>query len=153
LWVHRKSVGARLEILDIDERYQSIKDALSLQDWQRLWIRLTGKGNGGIDAHWIPDTLTRVAQACFREAPKVRFVPAIREISDQGDVFDDFSGKGLIEELARHQNPSFSERELHKKFEKINQFLRSVVRSGDARIEIPHNLESILVHIAGDWCA
>ncbi|MBP5127139.1 AAA family ATPase [Pseudomonas protegens] len=77
----------------------------------------------------------------------IDLIPGIREISGQGESFTDWSGKGLIEELAKLQNPGVHERHQLEKFKKINDFLQVVTESEDAQIEIPHNREHILVHM------
>ncbi|KPA95893.1 AAA domain [Pseudomonas asplenii] len=78
---------------------------------------------------------------------KTNLIPAIREISPKGESFSDWSGKGLIEELAKLQNPGVHERQNLEKFKKINAFLESVTETQNAEIEIPHDREHILVHM------
>ncbi|MFZ4964123.1 AAA family ATPase [Pseudomonas sp. Mn2068] len=90
--------------------------------------------------HWIVNLLSP-------SQPKVNLIPAIRSISTKGESFSDWSGKGLIEELAKLQNPSFHEREQRQKFTRINDFLKTVTEAETAEIEIPYDREHILVHL------
>ncbi|MFX7792895.1 hypothetical protein ABTK00_20880, partial [Acinetobacter baumannii] len=55
----------------------------------------------------------------------------------------------MIVELAKLQNPIWSELEEKEKFNKINQFLRIVTDCDNATIEVPHNRDTIHVDIDG----
>jgi predicted ATPase len=109
---------------------------------------LTCFKNGGItDRHWIPETLNYILRLIDLTLPRVSLIPAIRQISAQGEEFKDWSGAGLIEELARLQNPGVHERERIEKFQHINDFLRTVTENDTAQIEIPYTREHVLVHM------
>lgn len=79
--------------------------------------------------------------------PKANLIPSIRQVSNKGEDFDDFSGKGLIEKLSELQNPTTHGKNRHHQFNKINNFLKSVLDKPDAVIEIPHDRSKILVHM------
>lgn len=114
---------------------------------QSLWRALTQKSGGSRDQHWIPDILEKI----HRPYPnfKSAFIPAIREIGEQGSSSNDFNGNGIIERLAKLQNPSADRQEDKKRFEQINDFLRNVTGNVSAQIEIPHERNTIVVHMDG----
>jgi AAA15 family ATPase/GTPase len=78
---------------------------------------------------------------------KVELIPAIRKVGLQGTEAKDFSGEGIIERLAKLQNPNYTERNLKNKFELINQFLRNVLENESAELEVPFERDTILVHM------
>lgn len=115
-------------------------------EWQHLWHRLTGMHGGGI-SDWTKIALERIAQKIAPTYPKVHLIPAIREVSEKGVEFNDYSGRGLIDKLAELQHPAHDERHLRKKFDRINTFLQAVTECSNAAIEIPHDRRYILVHM------
>jgi hypothetical protein len=120
------------------------------RNWQQLWNLATNQTGGSLLDHWIPQTLKYILQRINPAVPKTNIIPAIRQISKKGDEFNDWSGIGLIDELAAMQNPKLNERSVKlEKFERINRFLESVTENPGARIEIPHDREHILVHMDG----
>lgn len=134
--------------LTFDEhKLQEVRGKLEYNDWYRLWEKLTGRSGGGLEEHWIPQSMNSILAATKTSFPKVRIIPAIREIGPTGSNFDDFSGRGLIDKLAELQNPPHDQRHLEKKFVQINDFLRASTDSEDARIEIPFDRRYILVHM------
>ncbi len=141
-WEKNQTICIHPAIQDIAKNFSIDSSGL-----QALWTSLTGRGHGELLRHWIPELISIVSSQ-LPELPRAAIIPAIREISEKGRDFKDWSGSGLIEELARHQNPPRqnykSERE---KFDKINDFLRRVIDNNDATIEIPHDREHVLVHL------
>jgi hypothetical protein len=130
-----------------DTTTSKIKEALTPNEWQHLWHVLTGQGRGGLEQHWVPETLKHIRTKQKITFPEVVIIPAIRQIGPRGEAFADYSGKGLIDRLAEIQSPDHDKREDRKLFDAINRFLRTVTSHPDAQIEIPHNREHILVHI------
>lgn len=128
---------------------KTAKGLMGEGDWRNLWNALTRQSGGGLDQHWIPETLARMAHLNNLSFPPVRFVPAIREIGATGEEFSDYSGRGLIDKLAEYQNPPHNEREKRAKFDAINSFLRVVTESSDANIEVPHDRKHLQVHMDG----
>lgn len=127
-----------------------IEEATKFKDipWVQLWAILTGKG-GGTAKNWIPEVLHHISPIYF-EDPVVALVPAIRKVGEPtGQDLNDFSGHGIIDRLARLQNPSFNQRQERQRFDEITQFLRIVVGVPDAEIEIPYDRTSIQVHMEG----
>jgi energy-coupling factor transporter ATP-binding protein EcfA2 len=127
----------------------SIKTFLAPNEWQNIWSILTSQGQGGIDQHWVPETLRKIVSEADANFPKVSIIPAIREIGPAGGSFDDYSGRGLIDRLAEIQSPDHDKRSEKEIFDKINDFLKLVTDRPDARIEIPYNRAHVLVHMDG----
>jgi predicted ATP-dependent endonuclease of OLD family len=131
---------------------QTLIEALSKEhpisntDWYDLWHTLTKLSHGDLNAHWIPETLSNIYSRLL-VAPKVTLIPAIRRIDKGPNDEDDHSGLGLIEKLAKLQNPSITERHLRQRFDNINRFLQSVLGDSSAEIEVPNDRDMILVHM------
>lgn len=133
-------------VLPTTERFKGLQNG---RYWNGLWNALTRQGHGDIDRHWIPETLRTIINSLPLSLPSISMIPAIREVSPKGQEFTDWTGKGLIEELAKLQNPGVLERERLEKFKRINGFLQTVTEHPEAIIEIPHDRDSILVHMDG----
>jgi predicted ATP-dependent endonuclease of OLD family len=74
-------------------------------------------------------------------------IPAIRQVGKKGSTSENYSGEGLIERLAKLQNPDAYNQNDRLKFKHINSFLRNVTDNATAEIEIPHERNTILVHM------
>ncbi|HSI96512.1 MAG: AAA family ATPase [Methylophilaceae bacterium] len=147
LWLHRKTPDQSLTLYNGEININELADIVHRNLWQALWSQLTNQGNGDLKAHWIPETFKTILANAEIQLPQISLIPAIREISPRGESFDDWTGKGLIEELARLQNPGVLERNRLEKFQKINAFLQSVTERPEATIEIPFDREHVLVHM------
>lgn len=112
-----------------------------------LWSALTRKSGGSRDQHWIPEILEKIHKPFPRF--KSALIPAIREIGEQGSLSEDFSGNGIIERLAKLQNPSPDKQEDKRRFEKIGDFLKNVTGNSSAEIEIPYDRNTIVIHMDG----
>ncbi|MDD4872326.1 MAG: AAA family ATPase [Kiritimatiellae bacterium] len=130
---------------DFTKRAASIKDR-SL--WNSVWSFLTQTTGGDINVNWIPETLNSLSQMSFI-LPKIEMIPAVRRIGDKGSTLTDFSGLGIIDRLARLQNPEHTQQKTKEQFEKINCFLRNVIENDSATLEIPYDRDMILVHLDG----
>lgn len=126
----------------------NLKDALSVHEWQDLWSSLRGMTGGSLQQHWIPETIRFVAPVPDK-IPNVEFIPAIRKVGESGSKTTGYSGEGIIERLARIQNPSHTEQSEKTKFKAINTFVREVLANSSANIEIPYERDMILVHMDG----
>lgn len=144
LWLQPDAVKRSPILMHEEKELSVLVDA----EWQQLWRAITGGSGGSID-HWRKDFLQRVSQALVPTHPNVSLIQAIRQVSEKGSAFDDFSGKGLIDKLAELQNPPHDARHLRNKFDGINLFLRTVTESQDATIEVPHDRRYLLVHMDG----
>jgi len=125
------------------ESLQKIDD-ISLKN---LWRELTQRDGGTRLQHWEPEVLNKI----FLQFPRFKssFIPAIREISKHNSEQDGFNGYGIIQELAKLQNPSADKQSDKEKFLNIEKFLRNVTNNSDLRIEIPFDRDTILVHSDG----
>lgn len=130
--------------LDFD--LESISPALKSEEWDQLWSALTGGHGGGIRDHWIPGTMHSLAYIPS-DVPNIEVIPAIRKIGAAGSKFSDYSGEGIIERLAKIQNPSLAEQIKKEKFLAINMFVREVLENNTAEIEIPYDRDMILIHM------
>ena len=116
---------------------------LELRD---LWHSLTGYSGGGLHDNWIPGILDSILKSFHIPKPDLKLIPAKRQLGPSGEQFNDFSGSGLIDELARLQNPNLEQREDKSRFDKINRFVQQVLEDESAFIEIPHDKKYVLVH-------
>lgn len=121
---------------------------LTDRQWSDLWTAMTQQGSGSIDRHWIPETMHRLSPANL-EPPAVTLVPAIRQINVSNANAQDFSGAGLVDRLARLQNPDTEREDAKNRFEEINRFVQRVVGNSDAALEIPYSRDKILVQMEG----
>jgi predicted ATP-dependent endonuclease of OLD family len=135
---------AREFFLEID--IDVIKETLNHQEWQQLWRALTKKSGGDIRQHWIPQTLKSLAYIP-KQTPDIEVIPAIRKIGGAGSQAIDFSGEGLIERLAKIQNPPLAQQAEKEKFLAINSFVQEVLENQTAKIEIPYERDMILIHM------
>jgi hypothetical protein len=124
-----------------------LRTLISDREWGQIWSAVTEQSGGGVEQHWIPDTLKRFLSVQSLKLPSVRLIPAIRQVGPKGSDFADFSGQGLIDRLAEIQSPDHDKRDERKLFDKINTFLQTVTGRENAEIEVPHNREHILVHM------
>jgi predicted ATPase len=115
--------------------------------WYFLWNAITGARSGDLNQHWIPETLQAMAHAQVLAVPQVKLIPALRQVGPKGGEFSDFSGLGLIDRLAEIQSPDHDKRGERSLFDRINAFLQDVTGKAEARIEVPHHREHILVHM------
>jgi hypothetical protein len=132
---------------------EQLKTSKSLEDreWSILWNGLTGQGKGNLDQHWIPQSLVRITTIISGfQIPAINLIPAIRRIGDSGSQeADDYSGLGIINRLAKLQNPPPHQQKLKERFNTINEFVRQVTGNSSATLEIPYERDMILVHMDG----
>ncbi|HGO5293297.1 TPA: AAA family ATPase [Photobacterium damselae subsp. damselae] len=128
--------------IDIDQ----IIEILEPNEWLQLWGLLTNCSGGDIRAHWVPEALKALAYIPS-EVPNVEVIPAIRKIGVKGSQASDFSGEGIIERLAKIQNPPLMDQVKKEKFLAINAFLQDVLENKTAEIEIPYERDMILIHM------
>lgn len=126
-----------------DESFKVIDDR-NLRD---VWSGMTGQTGGDRNQHWFPEALRGVIPSF--NLFNVKMIPAIRQVGKQGSASEEFSGEGIIERLAKLQHPNVHNQADKEKFERINKFLRSVIDNETASIDIPHERDTILVHING----
>lgn len=145
VWFTYQSTSSDGEfILDID--IETLFPVLEIYEWEKLWGALTSHKGGDIRAHWIPEILRSLA--CIpSKVPNIEVIPAIRKIGAAGTEAGDFSGEGIIERLAKIQNPPLVEQAEKQKFLAINAFVQEVLENKSAEIEIPYERDMILIHM------
>lgn len=129
-----------------DHNVENLSAALDKNEWLVVWNHFTGQTGGSITEHWIPQSISHLIKPP-QPVPRIELIPAIRKIGDGGTVPEDYSGLGIIERLARIQNPPLSDQALKKDFDDINYFVREVLERPEATIEIPYERDTILVHM------
>lgn len=145
IWIY-PAEGKNEYIFDYD--FGKLEALLTRSRWQQLFSGITSMGGGGPKG-WIESIASVLVRLVMPDFDCPHFIPAIRQISSSGVSYDDMSGKGLIDKLAQLQNPDHLEQEKKVEFNKINKFLRAVIGSSDALIEIPHDRRHVLVHLDG----
>lgn len=140
------SFGFDRKLVDIPA-WKEAFDTLSESNIKGLWGKLTGSSRGSRAQHWFPETLARLTPKPAQI--KAIMIPAIRQIGKHGSESEDFSGDGIIERLVKLQNPDAHNQTDRKKFEAINKFLQTVTDNNTALIEVPHERDTILVHMDG----
>jgi hypothetical protein len=120
---------------------------LSDSDLSTLYRILTNYMGGNRSEQWEPEIL-RILQMQIPSA-KVAVIPANRQIGVKGSTSNGFDGTGIIERLARLQNPDVHNQADRKRFSDITDFLQNVIDKPDATIEIPFERDTILVHMDG----
>lgn len=152
-WFTYEVAGARIGISSMLIENLDKSSGLSPSEWQELWREITGKRSGDLRNNYIPETLHHVALIALNryQSQKVAYVPAIRSMQDLADSAEekDFSGRGLIERLAKLQNPSYTDQDSRGIFEKINKFFQNVIGVHAARIQIPVERNTILAYLDG----
>jgi AAA15 family ATPase/GTPase/cell fate (sporulation/competence/biofilm development) regulator YlbF (YheA/YmcA/DUF963 family) len=127
--------------------WQKAFDSIGDYYIRELWGHLSGASGGSKNEHWIPETIYKLKPQF--QSINTALIPAIRKVGAKGTISSDFSGEGIIERLVKLQNPNLDHREDRVKFEYINDFLQNVTDNDNATIEIPHDKETILVHMDG----
>lgn len=131
--------------LELDEK--ELRSILHEHEWRILWSAITNYGGSTIDV-WIKGTIDRIWYIPD-SVPEIEIIPAIRKVGLAGSAVSDYSGEGIIDRIAKIQNPSLSEQSLKNKYNAINKFVQVVLENNSATLEIPHDRAMILVHMDG----
>lgn len=131
---------------------EHIRDCVSPRAWYQAWQEFNPSMSGGHIDHHIDDFLKRLPSFAARNGlPEVHYIPAFRQLADHNTTRKDFSGRGLISELARFERPDYHEMDLTKDFQKIVTFVREVTGVPEAMIQTSHTKDRIMVHMHGRW--
>ncbi|MEO7557742.1 MAG: AAA family ATPase [Gammaproteobacteria bacterium] len=120
---------------------------LSDEEVRIVWSHLTNMSGGSRSQSWEPEVLKRIPKAL--PTINVQVIPAIRQIGIKDSTSDAFDGNGIIERLAKLQNPDAQNQSNRKHFTDITRFLTVVIDNPEATIEIPYERDTILVHMDG----
>lgn len=117
-------------------------------EWRQLGKEILSASVDNTLEACVKSVLHAIASSAIgSEFPRTILVPAIREVH-KGKHNEYFSGYGLIDDLARLQDPGYRNyQEERRKFDTINSFLRDVTGSESATIRIQHDHEAILVDL------
>lgn len=137
-----------------DSWFNAIK-ALPDHELQKLWVIIVK--NGGTEVivrngeprqeYWESQVIEEMKLSPVQI--KAQLIPAIRRIGEKGSSSDDFDGTGIMDRLAKLQNPDVLSQHERERFNEITKFLRDVVDRPDAVLEIPYERDTILVHMDG----
>lgn len=119
--------------------------AISDPELRMLWSKMFKMSGGDRNGTWEPNVLSRIALT--PPSTPIATIPAIRRIGKKGLEGDEFDGAGIIEKLAKLQNPDVHNQSSRERFQDITKFLRDVIDRNDATIEIPYERDTILVHM------
>ncbi|MDH4378688.1 MAG: AAA family ATPase [Vampirovibrionales bacterium] len=115
------------------------------QDIRALAHNISGQDNSSPPLQ-VQSILRTYLQKVNEAFPQAMFIPTHREIdSEPVNFLKELSGKGLIYELAKLQNPDTHETEFSQRFDNILGFLRALTGDPSAKIEIPHTRDKINV--------
>ncbi|NQV16941.1 MAG: AAA family ATPase [Armatimonadetes bacterium] len=129
-----------------EDFYNKVKNLMDESKWYRIYMEWTNNHNR--------PSLELAVNIAFGEIlshiepiPEICFIPAIRRIDESKKEDWDFSGIGLINQLAILQHPDQNEDYKKENFNKINNFLKNVLENKSAELEIPEKKDTILVNM------
>jgi predicted ATPase len=98
------------------------------------------------------DSVRRLVSLLFQqrfEVPQCATIPGLRQ-PGKGEVKnEDFSGADIIHRVAQLQNPPHHEQDRKEDFRRIERLLQQVTDHPDARLEVPWQRDTIIVHMDG----
>ncbi|RZS42075.1 putative ATP-dependent endonuclease of OLD family [Limnobacter thiooxidans] len=132
---------------DQQESWPNAAKVLNDHEIQQVWSILTRMSGGDRKHSWEPEVLNHVPASSV--AIKTQLIPAIRQIGAKGSTSDAFDGTGIIERVAKLQNPDIHNQTSRQRFNAIRDFLRDVLDRPEVTIEVPYERDTILVHMDG----
>jgi predicted ATPase len=140
-------VGTLPGALDSSSNWLNALAQIQRDDLYEVWSFVLQRSGGDREAHWEPELL----QAIRPSLPvfPVELIPATREISADVQTRNYLAGAGIISRLAQLQNPKLDDLADRGRFIEIRDFLRYVTDAEDAELEVPHDRNTILVHMGG----
>lgn len=119
-------------------------------DWLSLWNKLTNQTGGSFDQHHGPEVLKRIASLAKPTLRPVHMLGAHRKIGEPGSAYSGLEGQGLIDRLLELQSPELSKRKENiERFDRINNFVETVLETEGAKLDIPHSRKELNVSIKG----
>jgi hypothetical protein len=113
---------------------------------QMAWFYITGE-RGGEFGIWRRNIKDAILSKVKKDLPAAVFVPAVRQIMPGSNY--DWGGVGLIDQLAKHEQPNYKDLHLRKRFDRVVDFLRSVTANPTANLSVPYERNEITVHMDG----
>ncbi len=131
--------------VDVEEVVGWLK---SDQAWRQLANDLRGAGGSNVQRQCVPHVLNCIRNSAVPDGlPKIHLIPAKRQLGPKGEAFDDNTGRGLIDHLAKLQAPSFDKQQDRERFKTINSFVQEITGKPDALLEVPSEREHLVVHM------
>lgn len=118
------------------------------QHWSELARALNGtvhsetRANVGMFVRFVFDQTARHGVKCVS-------IPSLRSPGKTSSQQDDYSGADIIDRLAKLQNPNHDAQGLKTDFRRIESFLQEVTDHPEARLEVPYDRNTIVVHMDG----
>lgn len=141
IWIDLEFLGGGIR-LSRSQAEQATRETQGLGNLQEVSGRLSGTSSGDIASNLVQILRT---WAPWQLIPDMAWVDAVRELTPEGDAAFQ-SGRGLIKDLARLQNPPYAT--LHddqRKFRGLLEFLRFVLDDPTASIQVPDSKDTVLV--------
>jgi predicted ATP-dependent endonuclease of OLD family len=128
--------------------YDAIK-CLDENEVKRICCLMTNRQDiqGGRESEKI--FFDKIIKLSLNYSHSVETIPAIRQIVLQHTTANGFDGNGIIDRLARLQNPEAWQQNDRELFKNITDFFRTVVDIPNATIEIPYSRNTITVYMDG----
>ena len=114
--------------------------------WRSLQNPLVSHFRDSLQDQSIPG-IVKSLSPLYDPVPAIDLIPAIRRVGDHAVTVQDFGGGGIIEKLAKLQNPSLEQQADKQRFDAIVKLLQTVTDKPSAKLEIPHARDTILVHM------
>lgn len=115
--------------------------------WERLRDFLDSKTHGGDIELWVKGVWAQVNPFKFARPINTAFIPAIRRADNVESEKDDFSGRGIVKQLAKLRDPKYHDDHHRAQFNEIEKFLQTVTGDNTAKIEIPYDQTEINVRM------
>ncbi|MDX0116817.1 AAA family ATPase [Sinorhizobium meliloti] len=149
-WLSSETTMLRPDLAPYSEVMRRRRD-----DIYRIWASANNASGGTIEDDWMPGILRAVFKGSVKSA-EIVFVPAYRRLqsrlkaySDDYGLFDPSMDEKIIENLAEYSQPPYDQQEKKKEFRKIVDFIRRVMNEPALELEIPHDRQTITVHLHG----
>lgn len=135
------------ERTDKSESWRAALKVLDDYDLRNVWGCLMQMQGGDRKHSWEPGVAMLLPTPI--EPADIVVIPAIRQIGAKDSTSQSFDGNGIIDKLARLQNPGALSQVDRQKFQDVTKFLCAVIDRPDATIEVPHDRDTIVVHMDG----
>lgn len=129
------------------ELQRDLKNNFPNENLYAFWqIMKPGYSGGGPD-EWSSHIANEFLSLLKPSYPTIKLIPAKRVLGAEDEELSDLTGKGLIRELGKLQDPDHHEREKLDQFVAINNFIQTVTGKSDATLHVPHHREHLNVNI------
>lgn len=148
LWIRFRGEAKSAPLVLADIEALAADPWLSRSSWERICTAFRPAGtSGGSLEDWITEVLKHLTPQ--EAAPQIHEIPTFRSIGGAGTEPTGFAGVGIIEQLARLQNPELGNTKAKAQFDRIQSFLREVTGDQTMTLEIPHDRTAIHVDHQG----